>query len=247
MRPRRSLKPIARFIAYVLGRRPDEFGLVPDDRGFYAVKELLKALAEEEAGRGVNAALLKEILLTVPEPPFEMDAGRIRARQREFLPGWQPAPSPPKLLFVCVRSKAHRHVVREGVAPSRHPWVLLADSEDMARRIGRRSDADPVLLTVNTQQLTDRGTGIERYGQTLYRAAGLPPGTFSAPALPPEPPPPKTTPVAATPKTPGSYLVDLETRLSAKGPGPKRGRKEIEWKKARRQAQKTKKKFDNDF
>ena len=34
-------------MAYVLGQRPDEFGLVPDEKGFVRVKDFVKAISEE--------------------------------------------------------------------------------------------------------------------------------------------------------------------------------------------------------
>jgi putative RNA 2'-phosphotransferase len=37
-------------LSYVLGRRPDEFGLVPDADGFVRLKDLLKALHEALGG-----------------------------------------------------------------------------------------------------------------------------------------------------------------------------------------------------
>ena len=46
MKPNQNLKKLSRFIATMLGRSPDEFGLVPDRQGFVSVKELLKAITE---------------------------------------------------------------------------------------------------------------------------------------------------------------------------------------------------------
>ena len=43
----RESQQLARFIQYVLGHRPDEFGLVTDGRGFTPVADLLKVLQEE--------------------------------------------------------------------------------------------------------------------------------------------------------------------------------------------------------
>ena len=44
-------KQIAGFLSYVLGRRPDEFGLVLDEDGFITIKEFLKAVNEEDGCR----------------------------------------------------------------------------------------------------------------------------------------------------------------------------------------------------
>ncbi len=39
----RTLEQLAKFISYILGRNPAEFGLVPDPEGFVKIKEFLKA------------------------------------------------------------------------------------------------------------------------------------------------------------------------------------------------------------
>ena len=39
---------LSRMLAYVLGHRPDEFGLLPDESGYVRLKDLLTALKEEE-------------------------------------------------------------------------------------------------------------------------------------------------------------------------------------------------------
>ena len=65
-------------LAYVLGRRPDEFGLIPDAEGFVRIKDLLKALHEEEGWGYVNLSHLNEVLLSVPGAPFEIRENRIR-------------------------------------------------------------------------------------------------------------------------------------------------------------------------
>ena len=48
MTKQNSAKQLAKLIDYILSRRPDEFGLVTDAHGFIKIKELLKAINEEE-------------------------------------------------------------------------------------------------------------------------------------------------------------------------------------------------------
>ena len=51
---------LAKFLDYVLGRNPDEFGLVPDEQGYVKIKELLKALNQEEGWRHLRLANINE-------------------------------------------------------------------------------------------------------------------------------------------------------------------------------------------
>ena len=78
---KQSTKQLAKFIGYMLGRQPDEFGLVLEHDGYVKIKELLKTLSEEEGWRYVRRSDLNEILLTLPDPPFEIHDDTIVQRQ----------------------------------------------------------------------------------------------------------------------------------------------------------------------
>ena len=148
---------LAKMLAYVLGRRPDEFGLVTDPEGFVKIKDLLKALGEEEGLRHIRRGALEEILVTMPEPPIEIQEGRVRARDRAHLAPHAPPDTLPKLLYTCVRRKAYPVVLENGISPGSHPMVLLSSDQDMARRIGRRNDGAPVMLTVSVSGAREAG------------------------------------------------------------------------------------------
>jgi len=47
----RELENLARMLAYMLGRRPDEFGLVLAEGGWMAVKPLLQRSEERRVGK----------------------------------------------------------------------------------------------------------------------------------------------------------------------------------------------------
>jgi putative RNA 2'-phosphotransferase len=183
----RSPQGLAKMLVYVLGRRPDEFGLVPDPEGFVRVKDLLKALHEEDGWRHVNPSHINEVLLSVPEAGLELAEGRIRARNR--LGPSTPDPALPKLLYACIRRRAYLHVHTEGIQVSTGaPGVLLAADGEMAARLGRRIDPDPVILTVNVHLLIGSGRTLTPAGEGLFTTDAVPPGTFSGPPLPKEKP-----------------------------------------------------------
>jgi putative RNA 2'-phosphotransferase len=208
---------LAGTLAYILGRRPDEFGLIPDSEGYVKIKDLLKALGEEKEFRHIRKGKLDEILLTVPEPPIEIQDGRIRARDRSHLRSPCPPETLPKLLYTCIRRKAYPVVLKNGIQPTSFSHVLLSSDQDMARRIGRRNDASPVLLTVSVAQAREARVTVEWAGGSLYLAPMVPPHCFSGP-----PPakveavaPPKATPAEpVAPRHPGSFFPDLSSIFS---------------------------------
>ncbi|MGD9373369.1 MAG: RNA 2'-phosphotransferase, partial [Desulfobacterales bacterium] len=86
MAKQRSPKQLAKFIDYILARRPDEFGLVVDAEGFVKIKELLKTLNEEVGWKYVRRSHLDEIVITLKRPSFEILENKIRAKTRDHLP-----------------------------------------------------------------------------------------------------------------------------------------------------------------
>jgi putative RNA 2'-phosphotransferase len=237
MKHRHSVKKLAKFLSYLLGRRPDEFGLCPDENGYVKIKDLMKALAEEAGWRHVRQAHIREVLYTASSPPVEIAGGLIRAADRSRLPVPTPAKRCPKLLYVPVRQRAYPVVHANGLEPvGQNPRIVLTSEQPMAERMGRRVDASPVVLTVHTSQLAGSGVTLRQFGRQLFTVDRLPVDCFSGPPLPPKPPEPgraKIEPAPASPKTPGSYLMDAD-RLLAHGKRPKGARqRKNDWKRER--------------
>ena len=207
----RSVDRLAKFLDYALGRRPDEFGLIPDEEGFVWIRTLLKAVNEEEGWGWVRQASLNEVAVSPADPPVEIVSGRIRSADRSRLPRRAPAMEMPKLLYVCVRSKAHPVVVKHGVSPlGGGDSVVMSSDPELARRLGRRIDAEPVLLTVHTDRCVAAGLIVDRFGEALFLVDALPPDCFSAPPLPKEKEEAKKPAAPARPATPGSFFLDMD-------------------------------------
>ncbi|MBW1849659.1 MAG: RNA 2'-phosphotransferase [Deltaproteobacteria bacterium] len=85
MGAKRLPKDLAKFLLYVLGRRPDEFGLVTDPDGFVKIKELLKAVNEEEGWGYVRIGHLDEVVITVSDAFIEIEGDSIRAINQDSL------------------------------------------------------------------------------------------------------------------------------------------------------------------
>jgi len=238
-----NAKKLAKLLDYALGRNPDEFGLVPDGDGFVKIKELIKALHEEEGWKFVRKAGIDEVMYSIADPPVEIDNDRIRAIKREKLDKRGYAAEPPLLLYTCVRRRAYPHALKKGVNPMGRSHVVLSPDADLALRMGRRYDADPVLLTVNVDQAHDRGCMFLKASPRLFLCRQVPEGSFLGPALPTE----KKTKegkdgsakeakkIPQRSETPGSYFPDLTEPQPQKHLTKKqRRRDEVTWKTARR-------------
>ena len=212
MGTRKSLKQLEKLLIYILERRPDEFGLVPNPDGYVKIKELIKAISEDKQGRSIRRSDIAEVGISCYPPPFEIKDNWIRGWDRAHLPPRTPMTDGPKVLFAPVRQKAYYHVLEKGLAPSGRNHVILSASREMALRLGRRIDPDPVIVTVNISQAMEKEVRFFAAGKDLFCAEAIPEGCCALPSPPREKPP---EPVKKIEKKPapihaGSFLVGLE-------------------------------------
>jgi len=245
MTKQRSPKQLAKFIDYILARRPDEFGLVLDMEGFVKIKELLKALHEETGWKYVRRSHLNEIVITLPQPTVEILENKIRAKTRDHLPKSMPTSDLPKLLYTCVRRKAYPSVREKGIYPSGQHHVVLSSNHELAQRIGKRMDPSPVMLTVHTQHSAHKGVRYHQAGDALFLSDHIPADCFTGPPLPKEKPPPKKPEMiegypART--SAGSYTIDIQEKMRPQVTVSKKYRGEIESQKDRGRRKKHKRK-----
>lgn len=246
MGQKKSIKQMAGFMVYVLGRRPDELGLVPDAEGFVKINALLQALGEESGWGFIRRSHLEEILAVFPKPVLELRENRVRAADREHLPKPEPVRSLPGQLFTCIRRRAYAHVLEKGLHASPPDRIILSESRPMAVRIGKRMDPHPILLTVAAHVALKQGAAFFKAGDSLYLADQIPAGSFSGPPLPKE--------KAVTPQrqdkahdsrvSPGSFILDLSPKATAGTRARGSGKHDpFSWKRDRKRLRKEKEKF----
>ena len=239
----KEITKFSKFLSYALDRRPDEFGLLPDERGFFKIKSVLQALREEPEWRHVREGHLNELLISERPASIEIEDGFIRARLRRHQPAIRNPSVLPKVLYTAIRQRAYPAVHDQGLKAGGARAIFLSPDQKLAERLGRRSDNSPVLLTVHVDQCRAAGTTFHQFGELLYVADQIPVGAFSGPPLPkikPLPPRPQKAEVPDRPKTPGSFFPDLLSRESKGEEGQRPRRPEVDWKKERRRARKAK-------
>jgi putative RNA 2'-phosphotransferase len=163
---------LSRLLVYILGHRPDEFGLVPDSDGFVSYKELLWAIHEEPGWGYVRQGHINEVLLAKDRILFETAGDRIKVRERRWvLDLGTPSLSPPKILYTPIRRRAHAHVMEKGLKGD--GFLALSSDQDLVLRIGRRKDQKPVLLEIMTEPAMEHGVLFYAFGD-LFLATEIP-------------------------------------------------------------------------
>jgi len=253
MKPKISSDKLSKMLSYVLGRRPDEFGLAPDNHGFIKIKHLLKALHEQDGWKFVRLSHINQILMDPRAPAFEIKEGLIRAENRDALPKTKIPTEHPGVLYTCVRRKAYGAAIEKGLLTKDDMRVTLSSCRDMAEKIGKRNDSQPVLLTVHVKKALDEGVVFMQTGDSLFVSRSIPANCFSGPRLPKPKANPKKEgasnkktddPKDANPgpKHPGSFFIDPFTLTPVKGKKSKKTKKHenILWKKGIREIRRKK-------
>ncbi len=209
---KQKIVSLHRMVRYVLGRRPDEFGLSLRENGTVELKEFLQALHEEPDWRYVRRAHLLDIFLVDPEPGFTVDETIIRVTDPEIspVPVVYPEDVPPRVVYHAARRRAYPSILENGLSTAGARPVVLSTMKEMALRIGNRRDPSPILLEVHTDKARDRGVVFRRVHELLYLTDAVPPDCLTGPPPPkeqekPESKKPKPEPM---PVPAGSFYLD---------------------------------------
>lgn len=179
-----KVRDLSRFLIYILGHNPHEFGLVPDSQGFFSFKELLQAMHEDSAWSYVRQSNINEVLVSDARHLFETSDNSIRTLSRNWeLDLDTPADIVPALLYIPIRRKAHCHIIEKGLLNRDNKFYVLTPDKSMAERIGRRKDQKPVLIEVMAARAKDEGKLFFSFGG-LFLSMELSPRYIAGPLVP---------------------------------------------------------------
>lgn len=229
-----------RLMIYILGHKPYEFGLVPDEEGFVSYKELLTAIHEEPGWGYIRQGNINEVLFGKDRESYQVGEDCIRAvhRRWSFINITSGDQSPPGILFIGVRRKAHPVVLEKGLRPIDGKYYALSPDRAMAERIGKRKDRKCVLLEVMASSAREAGILIILFGD-LFLAGEIPPEFISGPPVPKEMTKTEEVKVRQKPEPVpdflgGTFILDLNRDMS---PDRKeKGRKKRGWKEEARKS-----------
>ncbi|MGB9500099.1 MAG: RNA 2'-phosphotransferase [Dissulfuribacterales bacterium] len=255
----KQMEQFSKFTAYMLGRRPDEFGLVPDKDGYVKIKEYLKAVTETDGFHHIRKNHINEMLLVINPAPVELSTNLIRAVDRSKLPEYIPCIDLPKLFFICISQKAYNAVLSNGLRPTFFEKIICSSNPSLAEKIGRRRDSHPVLLTVHIKKTKEHGVIFFHSGELLFLTDYIPVDCFTCPPLPKEIPAKKIPdPIEIYKKQTraGTFHLSMVKKYGDKKPDDKKSEKsykdkkkagDLSWKNNKKKFRKEKKRFQDDF
>jgi putative RNA 2'-phosphotransferase len=221
-------RTLARTLSTLAVHCPWEYGLFWDPDGSMPWKEFYWALQEDPSLRFVRESHIRELAYLGLEIPFSLEGRLLRLKSVQSPVELVPVADPPERLYHAIR-RTHLHVVREhGLAPSSRPYLPLASHRELAQRMGKRRDPEPIVIEVYARKAAARGLTIHQAGPGLYlvgpvavdllliplvredRAAG---GAARHAKKPPEAKP-------ELPRMAGSFLMDVSRFAEGQAQGP---------------------------
>ncbi len=250
----KQMEQFSKFTKYMLGRRPDEFALVPDKDGYVKIKEYLKAVTETDGFGHIRRSHINEMLLVINPAPVELNANLIRAVDRSRLPEYITCNDLPKLLYVCINEKSYSEVSSNGIRPTFFEKIICSGSPSLAEKIGKRRDSHPVLLTVHIKKTKEHGIIFFHSGELLFLTDYIPADCFTGPPLPREISPKKLPDPVETYKKQtqaGTFHLSMlkkpENKKSDKSHKNKRKAGDLSWKNNKKKFRREKKRFGDNF
>lgn len=227
-------------MSYILANRPDEFGLVPDKEGYITIKEVLMAINEESNMAYVRESHVREVLLHDRNNLFEIEEKKIRSTKRDFCPinKEQGFSAPPKILFKGVKRKAYPYILKSGLLPGSKEHVVMTKDRDLAVRIARRLDQEPIIIEIRAGTAIENGITFYPFGDSLYLADMVPVQFISGPPLPKELPSKEEPLKKEREIAPGSFILKAERDPDLKR--RKKAKKRMGWKEEVKKGRKRK-------
>lgn len=243
---KRQPKTLARTLEYIGCRSPGEFGLFWDPDGTMPWKEFHWALQEDPALRFVRQANLRELELLGLEMSFRLEGNLLRLSPAVVQTLYPATVHVPERLYFGMRSKNVVATQNIGLRPSGRRFVPLCTDRELALRIARRREPEPILLEIFARRALEEGIIFFKAGAGLFLAESVPAELVLFPKLRRE----ITERIAEGvqksrekpkgPLTPGSYTVQPHHLAGTTGPAAEKAAKKsgkgerTNWKKGSR-------------
>ncbi len=167
-------KTLAKTLDYIARRSPGEYGLFWDRGGVMPWKEFYWVLQEDPSLRFVRESTIRELILLGIDLPFMLDGNLLRLLPSVSLPEYPPSAHPPERLFYGVRPKMLVNVQNIGLRGSSRPFLPLSADRDLAIRMAKRREQEPIIVEILAKEATAGGVSFLVGGSSLFLAESVP-------------------------------------------------------------------------
>ncbi|MFP5212969.1 MAG: hypothetical protein ACLGPL_06280, partial [Acidobacteriota bacterium] len=167
-------KVLSKTIKYIAYLAPGEHGLFWEPDGTMPWKELYWALQAEPGLRFVRESHLREFEYLGLNMPFALDGSVLRLKDGVALPQYPLATALPERLYHACRRKHYLVALENGLEALGRTYLPLTKTRDMALKIGKRRDPEPIVIEVMARMAAADGIPLWTGGEELFLARSIP-------------------------------------------------------------------------
>lgn len=168
---------LSKEISYSLRHAPWKYELELDEQGYVPISQLLFAL--NETGKYNNEITrndLEHIIETSDKKRHEISGDKIRALyghstshtiKKELC-------EPPEILFHGTSHKAIDRILTVGLLPMSRQFVHLSTDIETAQLVGKRRDANPIILQIDSKSAFENGVQFYKGNDTVWLCNSIP-------------------------------------------------------------------------
>ena len=176
----KRLTSASKFMSLVLRHEPGRIGLALDAAGWAPLTDLIARA--NASGRGLNVALVREVVRTCPKQRFAIseDGQRIRANQGHSIDVALdlPALTPPSVLYHGTARRFLSSIQREGLDKRARHHVHLTTDLATAGAVGRRY-GELVMLRIDAARMHADGHVFHLSANGVWLTDSVPTGYFT--------------------------------------------------------------------
>lgn len=167
---------LSKKIANILRHTAKECGLAMDKEGFVNVDELLRYINSNSKWSDISINDINNVIQNIPKKRFELKESKIRAYYgHSFAEKVVKMESiPPHILYHGTSHEAVEQILKSGLCSQKRQYVHLSAETDTAISVGKRKDANPIILIVDTLSAIKDGIKFYFGNQTVWLSDNIP-------------------------------------------------------------------------
>lgn len=167
---------LSKEISYALRHAPQKYGLILDEQGWVPVDDLICSLKKQEKYSALTRQDIVDMILTSEKKRHELVGDLIRAMYGHSTEDKikMDAVEPPDILYHGTAHKFLRKILEQGLISKDRQYVHLSQDKETAMIVGKRRDADPVVLRIDAVTAWKDGLNFYHGNDTIWLADGIP-------------------------------------------------------------------------
>jgi putative RNA 2'-phosphotransferase len=171
-------KQLSKAVSHALRHESWLYELELDDFGWVSVDSLLSAIRSQRSEwRNLNLEDLNEMIRASDKKRHEISGDQIRALYGHSVPGKlnKLRADPPEILYHGTTHSNIEQIMRKGLLPMGRQYVHLSIDIEMANKVGKRKDKDPVILKIFAKRAYSMGINFYIGNDAVWLADLVPP------------------------------------------------------------------------